>query len=96
MGLVRLDESLLTSIDESSAPPVLLYPSPAYRQLAIAAEGMREVAVFDTDGRVMPVRFEATGPGLYTADVSALAPALYVVRVRFRDGSIAIRKLVKK
>lgn len=78
------------------ANALTLYPNPASSQLTIAAGGyaITKAEVYDLNGR--PVQLATTTQnGSLTADVSALAAGVYMVKLYSADG-VAVKKLVKE
>lgn len=97
-GLVRLDESQLTSIDNVSTllQPVI-FPNPFKNQLTIfyPYSKIKKFDLTDVTGKYLNVIFNETDAGYYTSHLNSLSPGVYFLRLKTSDGKILTNKIIK-
>ena len=79
----------VTSIPETSASKIDLYPNPAHHVLYVHAEGVEQIEVFNIMGqRVLSQQSQADDNDL---DITGFAPGIYTVRVKTEQGMFSRR-----
>lgn len=97
-GLVRLDESLLTGINQVTfSENVMAFPNPATDFVKIFyAEGtLDKIELQDISGKYVQSIKPASSLNEYTVNVSALLPGIYFLHIYTTNGRIAVRKIIK-
>src|SRR5712672_3179322 len=90
-GLVRLDESLLMSVDETKKEnsSVSLYPNPATNQITIydLRFTIGKIEIFDSVGKNIFSQQPTAGSHPLTVSVSTLSPGIYFLRITSDEGT---------
>lgn len=88
-----LDEIELLNVAENSKTDMYVFPNPVSEQLNIAIEAtITKLNIYDSSGRNCSISLDANKN---TADVSALAPGIYLIFAETSDG-ILKSKFIKK
>lgn len=86
-------------IAEEPRPMLNIAPNPACSLVTIGFAGtssVREIAILDATGRTTMAQPPATSTGSLTVDVSGHEPGLYLLQVRFANGSQCTERIVKE
>ncbi len=89
--------SPLETVVFTSAAGITVFPNPATDLIRIKVpEGVTELEMLDINGRVLPVTFEADGPG-FRVGVSQLPAGVYLLRAMGADaGTISTKVIVRR
>jgi hypothetical protein len=79
-------------INETNDISLLLYPNPATETLYLNADGLRQVEIFNLEGKMVV----SQNSNLEAINVSPLAKGVYLLKATFDDGIKAVQKFVKK
>ncbi len=73
-----------------------VYPNPASGHLSIETDGgsIREIALCDLSGRVRAAGIPAGGERKHGLDVQGLQQGLYLLKIRFENGSETVRRVL--
>lgn len=81
---------------QGASTTMTVYPNPAEDYVTVSAAGeIAEVNVYGLSGTLVKQANGVAGSEI-SVDVSALAPGVYVVRVRTSDGKVAVNRLIKR
>ena len=87
---VKIDDSLITGVDENLAASFEVYPNPTNNTLYINGD-VQDVTIFNAVGQQVLFVENAN-----TIDVAELSEGLYFVRMSDKNGNSVVKKIVKK
>ena len=73
---------------------VLVYPNPTSDRLAVEGQGMLRVDLYDAMGRLISDSYADSER--ITVSIAGMPVGLYLLKVMMKDGSVVVRKVVKK
>jgi ligand-binding sensor domain-containing protein len=98
-GLVRLDESQLTFINELSivTPQPVIFPVPVKNQLTVyyPYQKFTEIDLSDVTGKYLNITFNKPAADFYTTDLGSLTAGVYFLQMTTSDGKMLTKKIIK-
>jgi len=89
-GEIELAGSGITSVNESAAASLNVYPNPANDVLYVGLSDVTSVSIYNVAGALVKVAGEAT------VNVADLNAGLYVVKATDANGNVSVAKFLKK
>ncbi len=97
-GLVRLDESLLTSVAENDQlPQAIIFPQPVKDQLTVfyPNSNLKSIEVADITGKNLDLNFYQSSPDNYKINLQHLSAGIYFLRILTAENKMMTKKLIK-
>ena len=84
-----------TGIDNPASTSLQVYPNPASSHINIKGLNLMEMSLFDVRGALLRV-YPANDTESLSLPLSDYADGIYILRIRFRDGTTTSRRIVIK
>ena len=86
-------------VDEEESKELLITPNPVSHMtklsFAKASEGKAQISIIDLTGKVIQQSFLQEGDRSYELNTSGLAPAMYIINLRYSNGEVVTSKMIK-
>ncbi len=90
LSFALYDTNYLATNESSAGEDISIFPNPATEEFHINAKNIARSEVYDTTGKLI-----LSSPA-QTVNISALPKGMYHVKIKMKDGSQAMKKLLKK
>ncbi len=102
-GLVKLDESQLTAVNEiSSMNQLLIFPMPVKNELNIINTGpvssetkIMNITMTDLAGKDLNLQVNESSPSGFKIDLQSLSVGIYFLQIQTADRKVVIKKILK-
>lgn len=88
--------TLILGTNETATLNFSIYPNPSSSILNITVEkSIQQIEVYNNLGQLVTGNIEVLNDGNYEINVSKLAPGVYFIKIKTRDGEIGVERFIK-